>query len=173
MLLLYAGEPLRRIPRRIVYALLGAALAAGAPAGLLLVRFASGGGDSFSWMGREIASEPLTYVYVAVSTVTVFALFGWLLGQQADRLIELSTTDALTRLLNARGFYQRLHQELARARRSRQPLSLVIIDLDGLKSICDPGPVTLVTLPRWQSLSENNKIQRGSVTRWAITRFAP
>lgn len=131
------ADVLRRMPRRIAYALLGAALATGAPAGLLLVRFASSGADSFSWITREIAGEPLTYAYVAVSTMAVFALFGWLLGQQADRLIELSTTDALTRLLNARGFHQRLREELARARRSGQPLSLLIIDLDGLKTIND------------------------------------
>jgi hypothetical protein len=47
----------QRIPRRTAYSLLGAALAVGAPAGLLLVRFASGGGGSFSWMEREIASD--------------------------------------------------------------------------------------------------------------------
>lgn len=127
----------QRIPRRTAYALLGAALAVGAPAGLLLVRFVSSGGNAFSWVEREITGEFLTYAYVALSTMIVFALFGWVLGRQADRLIELSTTDELTGLLNARGFYQRLHQELARAHRSRQPLSLVIIDLDGLKRIND------------------------------------
>jgi diguanylate cyclase (GGDEF)-like protein len=56
---------------------------------------------------------------------------------RADRLIELSATDGLTGLLNARAFYERLHQEIARARRSGQPFSLLIIDLDGLKSIND------------------------------------
>ena len=127
----------KRIPRRTAYPILGAVLAVGAPAGLLLVRFVSGGGGSFSWITREIANAPLTYAYVAVSTMIVFALFGWLVGRQADQLIELSTTDGLTGLLNARAFYQRLHQELARARRSRQPLSVVIIDLDGLKGIND------------------------------------
>jgi diguanylate cyclase (GGDEF)-like protein len=133
-----SGAPvLRRTPRRITYALLGAALGLGAPAGLLVVRFSSGGTGAFSSIGREIASEPLTYAYVAVSTMIVFALFGCVLGRQADRLIELSTTDALTGLLNGRGFYERLDQELARACRSRQTLSLVSVDLDGLKSIND------------------------------------
>jgi diguanylate cyclase (GGDEF)-like protein len=127
---------LQRVPRRIVYAVLGAALSIGAPAGLLLVRFAAGEGSA-SWMAREIATERVTYTYVAGSTMIVFALFGWFLGSQADRFIELSTTDGLTGLLNVRGFHQRLQQELARADRSHQPLSLVIIDLDGLKSIND------------------------------------
>jgi diguanylate cyclase (GGDEF)-like protein len=127
----------QRIPRQIVFAVLGAALSVGAPVGLLLVRFAAGEGDSVSWMAREVATERLTYTYVAASTMIVFGLFGWLLGCQVDRLIELSTTDGLTGLLNVRGFHQRVQQELARARRSRQPLSLIIIDLDGLKSIND------------------------------------
>jgi diguanylate cyclase (GGDEF)-like protein len=115
----------RRIPRRIAYSLFGAALALGAPAGLFFVRLAAG------------ADEPVTYAYVLLSTMVVFALFGWRFGRQADHLIELSTTDELTGLLNARGFYQRLHQELAGARRSGQPLSLFTIDLDDLKSIND------------------------------------
>jgi diguanylate cyclase (GGDEF)-like protein len=120
-----------------VYAVLGAALSVGAPVGLLLVRFAAGEGDPVSWIAREIDAERLSYIYVAASTMIVFALFGWLLGCQADRLIELSTTDGLTGLLNVRGLRERLQQELARARRSRQPLSLVVIDLDGLKRIND------------------------------------
>ena len=132
-----ASSVFQRVSRRTAYALFGASLAVGAPAGLLLVRFFASAEGSFSWVEREIANEALTYAYVAVSTTIVFALFGWLLGRQVDRLIELSTTDALTGLLNARGFHQRLQQELARARRSRQPLSLVLIDLDGLKRIND------------------------------------
>jgi diguanylate cyclase (GGDEF)-like protein len=67
----------------------------------------------------------------------VFALFGWVVGRQADRLIELSTTDGLTGLLNVRGFRERFHQEFARACRLRQPLSVLVIDLDGLKRIND------------------------------------
>lgn len=126
---------LQRIPRRILYAVLGASLSIGAPFGLLLVRFAFG--EGVSGMAREIAAERETYTYVAASTFIVFALFGWLLGWQADRLLELSTTDGLTGLLNVRGYRQQLHQELARARRSGQPLSLIIIDLDGLKRIND------------------------------------
>ena len=128
---------LERMSPRVVYAVLGAALSVGAPVGLLLVRVAAGEGDWVSWLAREIATDGRTYAYVTTSTMVVFTLFGWLLGRQADRLIELSTTDGLTGILNVRGFRQRLQQELARARRWQQPLSLVIIDLDGLKQIND------------------------------------
>jgi diguanylate cyclase (GGDEF)-like protein len=68
---------------------------------------------------------------------TVFAAFGYVLGRQADELAELSETDPLTRLLNARGFATRLQAEIQRARRYREPLSLLFLDLDGLKVIND------------------------------------
>lgn len=67
----------------------------------------------------------------------VFATFGYMLGWQADALAELSETDQLTRLLNADGFAARLQAEVQRSRRYREPLSLLFLDLDGLKSIND------------------------------------
>jgi two-component system, cell cycle response regulator len=67
----------------------------------------------------------------------IFAAFGYVLGRQADALAELSETDSLTRLLNARGFAARLHAEIQRSRRYREPLSLLFLDLDGLKAIND------------------------------------
>ena len=67
----------------------------------------------------------------------LLALFGYVLGRQADELAELSETDPLTRLLNARGFSTRLHVEIKRARRYGEPLSLLFLDVDGLKNIND------------------------------------
>jgi two-component system cell cycle response regulator len=66
-----------------------------------------------------------------------FAAFGYILGRQADALAELSETDSLTRLLNARGFASRLHSEIQRSRRYREPLSVLFLDLDGLKNVND------------------------------------
>jgi diguanylate cyclase (GGDEF)-like protein len=43
----------------------------------------------------------------------------------------------LTGLLNARAFDRRLEQEIARAKRTGEPLSLMMFDLDGLKTIND------------------------------------
>jgi diguanylate cyclase (GGDEF)-like protein len=51
--------------------------------------------------------------------------------------VELSTTDGLTGLANARAFYRRLEREMARSRRTAKPLSLLLLDLDGLKLIND------------------------------------
>ena len=53
------------------------------------------------------------------------------------KLRELSITDNLTGLYNQRHFHERIAQEAQRARRARQKLSLVLIDLDGFKGVND------------------------------------
>lgn len=56
----------------------------------------------------------------------------------ANRQLEqLATTDALTGLWNRRIFSERLEQEIKRAHRSGDPLSLIMIDLDHFKKIND------------------------------------
>ena len=134
--------------RRFTYATAGAMLSVGAPLGLVAVRLVSHAFPSPSpnaprqrgfagVIGRELAADCPVYLYVSTSTAVVFTAFGYLLGRQADRLARLSETDALTGLINARGLYERLRQELARARRYRTPLALLVLDLDGLKIIND------------------------------------
>ena len=49
----------------------------------------------------------------------------------------LATRDGLTGLLNHRSFYQRLEEEVSRAKRYHLPLSLVILDTDCLKRLND------------------------------------
>jgi diguanylate cyclase (GGDEF)-like protein len=48
-----------------------------------------------------------------------------------------SLTDSLTGLLNRRGVQQRVEEELARARRENGPLTLLLLDMDGLKHLND------------------------------------
>ena len=48
-----------------------------------------------------------------------------------------ATTDGLTGLANHRVFYERLEQELARARRYGAPVSLLMIDIDDFKELND------------------------------------
>lgn len=122
--------------RRTRYAVAGGLLGLGAPAGLLLVRLRRRR-LSVRSVTREIEAERETYIYSAASTTLVFALFGGVLGHHADRLAQLATTDPLTGLSNARAFHERLRQELGRAVRYREPLSLLIVDLDGLKRVND------------------------------------
>ncbi len=64
---------------------------------------------------------------------------------------QLSVTDPLTGLANRRRFNQGLSAELARARRYKKPLSLIMIDLDNFKAINDQyghpvGDLVLVTV---------------------------
>lgn len=55
----------------------------------------------------------------------------------SQRLHELSTVDGLTRQLNHRVIYDRLSEELERARRYKYPLSVVLCDFDHFKEVND------------------------------------
>jgi diguanylate cyclase (GGDEF)-like protein len=125
--------------RRFTYALTAGFLSSGAPAGLLGVRLRNRPDDSVS-LGQvktELAVDRAAYVYVGGATAIIFALFGYILGRQADQLAALSETDQLTGLLNARGFSSRFGAEIKRSKRYREPLTLLFLDLDGLKTIND------------------------------------
>ena len=124
--------------RRFSYALTAGVLSSGAPAGLLGIRLARREDEmSLHRLRSEIAADRAAYMYIGGATALIFALFGYILGRHADQLADLSETDPLTRLLNARGFAARLRGELKRSRRYREPLSVLFLDVDGLKSIND------------------------------------
>lgn len=53
------------------------------------------------------------------------------------KLREMTRTDDLTGLYNQRHFHDRLREETARARRQKDPLALVVFDLDGFKQVND------------------------------------
>ncbi len=54
-----------------------------------------------------------------------------------QELNRLSITDALTGLYNQRHFYERLHEETARAQRQKHKLALILLDLDQFKQYND------------------------------------
>jgi diguanylate cyclase (GGDEF)-like protein len=120
----------------MLYAMTGGVLGLGAPAGLLLTRLRR---DAFSMRSvlEEIGSDRETYIYTAMSTTVAFAAFGGVLGHYADRLAHLATTDSLTGLFNPRAFHNELSHELVRTARYREPFSLLLMDLDGLKRVND------------------------------------
>jgi diguanylate cyclase len=122
-----------RSRRSLWYAAVGALLSLGAPTGLLLLR-------EFVMptpLTAELTAERLTYVYVLVATAIVLAIFGFIVGTQADRLAELSQTDVLTGLANRRALSIHLERELRRSIRYGTPASVLLIDVDGLKQIND------------------------------------
>jgi diguanylate cyclase (GGDEF)-like protein len=112
----------------------GLATSAGIALGLLVLRavFASG-----YTLAAELLANRLTYIYVFLATAAVFIVLGYILGRQADELRRLSITDTLTGLANRHAFHTRLREEWRRARRYRAPLSLLLIDVDGLKQVND------------------------------------
>lgn len=54
-----------------------------------------------------------------------------------DELRRMGTADALTRLMNRRGFLPTADHQLEVAKRSHQPMALMFLDLDGLKRVND------------------------------------
>ena len=128
---------MRQLSRSNAYALLGALLSLGAPLGLLATRALLAGRATAALAWDELSSDPWGYLYVTVSTLLAFALFGRALGRQADRFYTLSRTDPLTRLNNRRVFAEQLAQEFERATRYGTPLSVLLVDLDGLKLLND------------------------------------
>lgn len=54
-----------------------------------------------------------------------------------EKLRVLSLIDELTSLYNRRGFFTLAEQEIKRAKRTKSPLLLIFLDLDGLKGIND------------------------------------
>jgi diguanylate cyclase (GGDEF)-like protein len=58
-------------------------------------------------------------------------------AREVERTKRLAATDPLTRVANRRGLDEALRRELARAQRADKPLSLLLLDVDGLKAIND------------------------------------
>lgn len=155
-------------------ALLGAVLALGGPCGLLALRLLERGEVGLEASLAELRADPTTFLYVTVSTMIAFALFGAARGRDTDRLYEVSSRDPLTRLKNRRAFEERLHEEMTRAARYRVPVSILLVDLDGLKDLNDQsghraGDDALV---RVASAIRGGSRQTDFAARWGGDEFA-
>lgn len=91
------------------------------------------------WLQRSRIAAALTLafggVFIAVSWLLAFALRDKMRAQSA--LVLLAATDPLTGLSNRRVLDTRLDEEWRRARRNRQPLSALFIDIDHFKRFND------------------------------------
>jgi diguanylate cyclase (GGDEF)-like protein len=126
-------------------------LAGGVAAGLVF------GGAAFLWEGWEgtvrepgwglTVSHPALALAIGINSSVVGLGFGWL-AQMLERerrrvktlnatLAEQAIRDHLTGLYNRRYLDQRLREEVARAGREGQPLSVLMMDLDHFKECND------------------------------------
>jgi diguanylate cyclase (GGDEF)-like protein len=126
------------VSRRRLYPILGLFLALGAPGGLLILRgLTQRQLGSWAWVAGDVETHALTYGYIAVSTAIMFVGLGFIIGSNEDLLQRVSLTDPLTGLANRRHLDKRLREELARVDRYKNPLALMLLDLDGLKDLND------------------------------------
>lgn len=121
------------------YALLGALLGVGGPAGALILRVLGGA----RW-SAELREHAFFYLYELIGTCLVFALGGFLVGRRADRFRrgrdryrQLAERDTLTGLANDRSFRAHYERAVAHAARFGEPISLLLVDLDQLKALND------------------------------------
>ena len=81
-------------------------------------------------ISASIVSEELGHFAVIMSEITQ--------QENYKRELEyLSTTDALTRIGNRRYFQMKLQEEIARSKRYKTPLSMILFDIDFFKQVND------------------------------------
>jgi len=121
------------------FAVIGAVLGLGGPAGALFLRVLSGANAV-----EELRAHSFYYLYQLFGTCIVFAAAGFAAGRLAERLRrgrdlyrQLSELDPLTRLANADTFRRHYARSVENAARSGDPLSLLMIDVDQLKGLND------------------------------------
>ncbi len=93
-----------------------------------------------NWAAGEVYSQEVIRYWNAFTRLLIFVLILWLLQEFKRALAHerlLSQTDHLTGIANSREFYQVASVELTRTARSKIPLSVAYIDLDGFKTVND------------------------------------
>jgi diguanylate cyclase (GGDEF)-like protein/PAS domain S-box-containing protein len=93
------------------------------------------------WDGRwlQVKTRPTAdgAALIVVSDISTIKQAESALREMAEQLRLLATTDGLTGLVNRRAFDSSLVEELARTRRARQPLSVILADVDRFKAYND------------------------------------
>jgi diguanylate cyclase (GGDEF)-like protein len=124
---------------RRTFSLLGASLSLGAPLGWLAIQWTQGR-DPVTVLQTEVG----LMAYMTLATMFVFTLFGYIVGLQWERLCEVNRTlrelsirDALTGLSNNRSFWTDFEKECLRSIRQKEPLQVLVIDLDHFKAVND------------------------------------
>ncbi|MCA9584661.1 MAG: GGDEF domain-containing protein [Myxococcales bacterium] len=120
------------------YVAVGMAIGALAPVGLSVAHAIDASArPSWAWFVADVHRVPVTYGYMLAWGVLVLGALGYVVGRRAARLEQLADTDPLTGLFNRRYLEGRSLEALARARRGGTRLSMLVVDVDGLKTIND------------------------------------
>jgi len=90
----------------------------------------------------SLGAVPLSYaifsnVIVRQAQVAMLQRYSGHLAVKLSEMEEMASRDELTGLHNRRFFYQSVQNEVGKARASREPLALMLLDLDGLKAVND------------------------------------
>jgi len=85
----------------------------------------------------DAASEFVTDLLFATGGTLTLSVFGYLAGRAWAQAARDAAIDALTRVGNRRAFEPRLAEEIVRARVAQMPLSLLVVDVDGMKQTND------------------------------------
>jgi diguanylate cyclase (GGDEF)-like protein len=104
----------------------------GSPLGWLLIQWALGDSPQ-----QQLLNHTGLYLYLCLGTLLAFASFGWYVGANEEKRKTLSLTDPLTKCFNFRYFHERFEQELQRAKRNEQHLSVLFLDIDKFKRVND------------------------------------
>jgi diguanylate cyclase (GGDEF)-like protein len=94
-------------------------------------------GGGFTYMNFNQVQSALILVLVFLSMALNFGFLLMAMDHLRNEVADLALLDDLTGVGNRRHLLQRLTEECARSERSNQPFSLLVIDLDGFKSIND------------------------------------
>jgi diguanylate cyclase (GGDEF)-like protein len=88
---------------------------------------------------RHLLDGPFFFAELSKTASYVVMLFGAMLDQARlfDQVRTLAVSDSLTGLANYRRLLSVMEAELDRSRRTQRPFSVVLFDMDGLKSIND------------------------------------
>lgn len=165
----------RRLPATLTYPVVGAFVGIGAPLGAAALRVAEG-----ARLTSELAEHRFFYAYQLVGTCMVFAVAGLVAGRRVDHLRAreslyhaLSEADALTRLPNVRAFEERYRRALDRAARFAEPLSLLLVDVDRLKTLNDRfgHAIGNAALRHVARILEASKRREDLAARWGGDEF--
>ncbi|HEX5037981.1 MAG TPA: GGDEF domain-containing protein [bacterium] len=90
-------------------------------------------------LSKEIWDEPLKVKGFGeiAALIRSFNAMAETIKRQKEMLVTEATTDELTGLLNFRAFQDRMQEELERAKRMNEPLSLILADIDYFKKFND------------------------------------